>query len=185
MEKAGEFFDVRREDGSLTGEVKLRSLVHRDGDWHGTVHMWVVDRTPDGKYRLLIQKRSQDKDNFPGYCDISSAGHLDAGDDYDSAAYRELYEELGIRAEKGDLRFCFFITRSVETEFHGQKVIDRERAAVYLYEKTVDLTKLHLQKEEVDEVFWIDLEELEKILQDPTAKYCVYKEEIQGIKKYL
>ena len=31
----------------------------------------------------------------------------------------------------------------------------------------------------------IDLEELEKILQDPTAKYCVYKEEIQGIKKYL
>ena len=65
------------------------------------------------------------------------------------------------------------------------KVIDRERAAVYLYEKTVDLTKLHLQKEEVDEVFWIDLEELEKILQDPTAKYCVYKEEIQGIKKYL
>ena len=156
VEKAGEFFDVRRED-----------------------------RTPEGKCRLLIQKRSQNKDNFPGYCDISSAGHLDAGDDYDSAAYRELYEELGIRAEKGDLRFCFFITRSVETEFHGQKVIDRERAAVYLYEKTVDLTKLHLQKEEVDEVFWIDLEELEKILQDPTAKYCVYKEEIQGIKKYL
>lgn len=185
VEKAGEFFDVRREDGNLTGEVKLRSLVHRDGDWHGTVHMWVADRTPEGKCRLLIQKRSQNKDNFPGYCDISSAGHLDAGDDYDSAAYRELYEELGIRAEKGDLRFCFFITRSVETEFHGQKVIDRERAAVYLYEKTVDLTKLHLQKEEVDEVFWIDLEELEKILQDPTAKYCVYKEEIQGIKKYL
>ena len=185
VEKAGEFFDVRREDGNLTGEVKLRSLVHRDGDWHGTVHMWVADRTPEGKCRLLIQKRSQDKDNFPGYCDISSAGHLDAGDDYDSAAYRELYEELGIRAEKGDLRFCFFITRSVETEFHGQKVIDRERAAVYLYEKPVDLTKLHLQKEEVDEVFWIDLEELEEILQDPTAKYCVYKEEIQGIKKYL
>lgn len=82
VEKAGEFFDVRREDGSLTGEVKLRSLVHRDGDWHGTVHMWVADRTPEGKCRLLIQKRSQDKDNFPGYCDISSAGHLDAGDDY-------------------------------------------------------------------------------------------------------
>ena len=185
VEKAGEFFDVRREDGSLTGEVKLRSLVHRDGDWHGTVHMWVVDRMPEGKYRLLIQKRSQDKDNFPGYCDISAAGHLAAGDDYDCAAGRELYEELGIRAEKGDLRFCFFITRDVETEFHGQKVVDRERAAVYLYEKPVDITKLRLQKEEVDEVFWISLEELEKILQDPTAKYCVYKEEIQEIEKYL
>lgn len=185
VEKAGEFFDVRREDGSITGEVKLRSLVHRDGDWHGTVHMWVVDRTPDGKYRLLIQKRSQDKDNFPGYCDISSAGHLDAGDDYEAAAYRELYEELGIRAEKGELRFCFFITRSVETVFHGQKVIDRERAAVYLYEKPVDITKLQLQKEEVDEVFWVEIGELEKILQDPAAKYCVYIEEIQGIQRYL
>ena len=147
--------------------------------------MWVVDRTPDGKYRLLIQKRSQDKDNFPGYCDISSAGHLDAGDDYEAAAYRELYEELGIRAEKGELRFCFFITRSVETVFHGQKVIDRECAAVYLYEKPVDITKLQLQKEEVDEVFWVEIGELEKILQDPAAKYCVYIEEIQGIQRYL
>ena len=41
------------------------------------------------------------------------------------------------------------------------------------------------QKEEVDEVFWVEIGELEKILQDPVAKYCVYIEEIQGIQKYL
>lgn len=144
--------------------------------------MWVADRTPEGKCCLLIQKRSQDKDNFPGYCDISSAGHLDAGDDYDSAAYRELYEELGIRAEKGDLRFCFFITRSVETEFHGQKVIDRERAAVYLYEKPVDLTKLHLQKEEVDEVFWIDLESWRKSFRIPPQNTAFTKRKYRELK---
>ena len=31
-----EMFDVRRPDGALTGRVKTREDVHRDGDWHGT-----------------------------------------------------------------------------------------------------------------------------------------------------
>ncbi len=36
-----EMLDLRNRDGSLTGEVKERSLVHRDGDLHGTVHIWL------------------------------------------------------------------------------------------------------------------------------------------------
>lgn len=29
-----EYFDVLDENGNLTGRKKLRSEVHRDGDWH-------------------------------------------------------------------------------------------------------------------------------------------------------
>lgn len=56
-----ESFDVLHEDGSSAGFSKARSLVHRDGDWHRSTHIWVV--STDGK--VLIQKRSVDKDTFP------------------------------------------------------------------------------------------------------------------------
>ena len=36
------------------------------------------------------------KDKHPGVWDSSAAGHLDAGEDYATAARRELQEELGI-----------------------------------------------------------------------------------------
>ena len=37
-----ELFDVVRADGTPTGEVKPRAAVHRDGDWHRAVHVWVA-----------------------------------------------------------------------------------------------------------------------------------------------
>ena len=69
-----EMIDLRRRDGSLTGEVKARELVHRDGDLHGTSHVWLVRYREDRKSAdVLLQKRSMKKDSFPGSYDISSA----------------------------------------------------------------------------------------------------------------
>ena len=76
---ANECFALRREDGSLTGEIKPRALVHRDGDLHGASHVFLA-RLRGGRAELLLQKRSAQKDSFPGLYDISAAGHLDPGD---------------------------------------------------------------------------------------------------------
>lgn len=53
-----EMFDIRTPEGEPTGEVKERSAVHRDGDWHGTAHIWLV-RRKNGKIEVLLQKRSR------------------------------------------------------------------------------------------------------------------------------
>jgi 16S rRNA (adenine1518-N6/adenine1519-N6)-dimethyltransferase len=45
-----------------------------------------------------LQKRSIWKDRNPGIWDSSAAGHVDSGEDYLTAARRELREELGIEA---------------------------------------------------------------------------------------
>jgi 16S rRNA (adenine1518-N6/adenine1519-N6)-dimethyltransferase len=47
---------------------------------------------------LYLQKRSIWKDRNPARWDSSAAGHVDAGEDYLTAARRELHEELGIEA---------------------------------------------------------------------------------------
>lgn len=185
VEKVEEFFDIRTAKGELTGRVKARSLVHREGDWHGSVHMWVSNRGADGRIKILIQRRSMDKDHFPGCLDISAAGHLSAGDDFEEGAQRELYEELGIKAERGELKFLFQISREIQGFFHGQNTMDREIASVYLYDKTIQIEQLCLQEEELAEVFWVDLEELEKAVKDPEKNYCIYEGELQKVKAYL
>ena len=98
-----EFFDILDEKGNKTGRIKERSLVHEDGDIHGTVHIWIRRKTEKG-YDLLLQKRSKQKDSFPGCYDISSAGHISAGDEPLETALRELEEELGIKAEPEQLK---------------------------------------------------------------------------------
>lgn len=94
-----EYLDIRDKNGNPTGVIKERSLVHADGDLHGTSHVWIVKKNEKGSYDLLLQKRSENKDAFPGCYDISSAGHLPAGQDYLTSALRELEEELGIKAQ--------------------------------------------------------------------------------------
>ena len=91
-----EMFDVRTPQGDPTGEVKERSAVHRDGDWHGTAHIWLVRRR-EGRIELLLQKRSRTKESFPGCYDTSCAGHLSAGDTFLEAALGSLKRSWGLR----------------------------------------------------------------------------------------
>ena len=45
---------------------------------------------------LLVHRRSDGKDLWPGRWDIAVGGVVGAGEDYDAAARRELAEEIGI-----------------------------------------------------------------------------------------
>jgi 8-oxo-dGTP pyrophosphatase MutT (NUDIX family) len=46
--------------------------------------------------RLLVHRRSEDKDIWPGLWDICVGGIVTSGETYEAAAERELAEELGI-----------------------------------------------------------------------------------------
>ena len=53
-----EYFDIRDWDGNRTGEMKERELVHRDGDIHGTAHVWVIRSNKETcRPEVLLQKR--------------------------------------------------------------------------------------------------------------------------------
>ena len=179
-----EFFDVMDEEGNRTGRIKERSLVHEDGDPHGTVHIWVIREKEQG-FDVLLQKRSAHKDSFPGCYDISSAGHMVAGDDYLETAVRELEEELGIHAREDQLQFIGTHRGQFEAEFHGKPFRDNERSTVYLYREPVDIKNLKLQESEVEEVIWMDFEECRKGIVDGTLPNCIYEGEFQMVGKAL
>jgi isopentenyldiphosphate isomerase len=80
-----------------TGKVKERGRVHKDGDWHRSIHAWVVQRDAqrDDNVSVLLQRRSPYKDTHPNLLDVSCAGHVNAGDEIFDTTMRELQEELG------------------------------------------------------------------------------------------
>jgi isopentenyldiphosphate isomerase len=86
-----EIFDVVDEHDVVTGQ-NTRSEVHRLGLMHRATHVLVFDT----RGHLFLQKRSLLKDRQPGLWDSSASGHVDAGEDYDACAVRELREELGL-----------------------------------------------------------------------------------------
>lgn len=90
-----ELFDVVDDQDRVVG-VRPRHEVHRLGLRHRAVHVLIFNTRGE----LFLQQRSLHKDAHPGRWSTSCAGHLDAGEDYDAAADRELGEELGLPPER-------------------------------------------------------------------------------------
>ena len=93
-QSASERFAVVDSEDRIIGDAP-RSTVHGDNLLHRAVHILLFNDAGE----LFLQKRSRRKDRHPGVWDSSAAGHVDAGEDYDEAADRELQEELGVTAE--------------------------------------------------------------------------------------
>lgn len=183
--KALELLDVLDGAGEPSGAARERTLVHRYGDYHRTSHVWIARKADSGVWQLLLQKRSRDKDSFPGCYDISSAGHIPAGMDYLESAVRELHEELGILAGPDDLRQIGFHDGRFDGEFYGEPFKNHEKSAVFLYLKPVDEKSLTLQRSEVESVRWMNVDEILREVGGENPDFCLYLDEVEFVKNYL
>ncbi len=175
-----EWLDLVDENGIPTGEVVSRDEAHERGLPHRTSHVWIL-RMKDGRLQILLQKRSDEKDSFPGCYDISSAGHIPAGDDYIPSAVRELEEELGVRCRPEDLVFCGMRHVRFDREFHGKMFHDRQVTKVFLLWLDRKEEDFVLQKEEISSVKWFDFNECIETVRKNTIPHCIYEEELQMI----
>ena len=139
-----EILDICDELGNPTGKTVEREIAHQQGILHRTAHVWIL-RKKENKIQILLQKRSEQKDSFPGCYDISSAGHIPAGDNYGQSAVRELKEELGIVVRESELIDCGNRRFHFEEIFHGRLFKDNQVSKIF--------------------VLWKDLEEKDCILQ--------------------
>ncbi|KAM0070419.1 putative isopentenyl-diphosphate Delta-isomerase [Helianthus debilis subsp. tardiflorus] len=166
-----EHFDVLTKTGLKTGISKPRSAVHRDGDYHRAVHIWIF---AESTQQLLLQKRTDWKDSWPGLWDISSAGHVSAGDTSLITARRELQEELGVTLPNDAFELLFvFLQESVT---NNGKFIDNELDDVYLV-TTLDpipLEAFTLQESEVSAVKYISIEDYKQLLAKGDPHHVPY-----------
>jgi isopentenyldiphosphate isomerase len=153
-----ELLDVLDERGRPTGEAAWKSEAHRRGLWHDCFHCWIAGEDAGGPY-LLAQRRAAAKDTWPGYLDVTAAGHLRSGEEPLAGGLREIGEELGLRVEPGSL--IPLGTRRIEQEIPEGH--DREFHEVFLLLDPTPPEDLRLQEGEVEAVLRIGLGDVEKL----------------------
>ena len=177
-----EILDIVDEKGIPTGEVVDRGKAHELGIPHRTAHIWIV-REKDNKIQVLLQKRSDNKDSYPGCFDISSAGHIPAGVDYIPSALRELKEELGQEATQEQLIYCGQRRFEFQQIFHGKPFYDNQVSNIYILWLDKEPEEFVLQQEEVSEVRWFDFEECVQKVEKNQIPHCIYMEELMMIER--
>ena len=148
-----ELFDVLDADGRPTGVAKPRGEVHRDGDWHGAVQIWVGGIGEDGTPFVLFQRRSLTKDTWPGFLETAISGHIRSGETFEETV-REAEEEIGLAVGAGDLTF---IGRRFIAGSDGV-VSEREIHTVFAVRCDQPLSTYRLHPEEVDSLVSIPLD---------------------------
>lgn len=165
-----EYFDTYNENGE-PADLVPRAEVHARGLWHRSVNVFVFH--PDG--RLYLQKRSADKDVWPGAWDLSVGEHLKPGETVEQAALRGLDEELSIRG--------------IEVEPWGEemrfKTVDEDRG-IHDYEMqqcfhAVYAGALEPDPTEVSEVCLMSVDDLTRCIDreperfTPWLRHCLSK----------
>lgn len=172
-----EFFDVLDMDGNFTGEVKPREKVHLEGDWHRTVHCWVLN----GNKELLLQLRGPYQEANPNMWDTSCAGHISAGEEVGVSIERELDEELGVKASFSSLIHL----GTCKGEFKSGKVIDREFSEIFLLRDISAFYNFKLCEKEVAAVKWMAWTELRKKITLQEKDYVDHPQEFKLLFQYL
>ncbi|OPJ62438.1 NUDIX hydrolase [Clostridium oryzae] len=152
-----EYIDVFDENFNLIG-CQPREEIHKNGYWHQTFHCWVIHKTDKMDY-LVFQLRQDNKDNFPNCYDVTSAGHLQAGENPEDGV-REIKEELGLEIDISDLKKIGV----VKCENINGGYIDREFQHVYLYVSRKPIAEYKLEYSEVKGLIEIPLPEAKKFL---------------------
>ena len=138
-----EQWDLLDADGQPLGRTITRGEPLQPGQYHLVEHIWIVD----AKGRILIQQRAAHLPLMPGVW-AANSGSAVAGEDSESAARRELFEELSIRTMPGELKY-------------GGRMRRRNSFTdVWLLYRDIDPATLRLQPEEVAAVRWVTPEEL-------------------------
>jgi isopentenyl-diphosphate delta-isomerase type 1 len=107
-----EQFIVVNEKDEIIG-YKTRYECHHDKSLiHRAINIAIFNK--EGK--LVMQKRSTQKDLYPGYYALSSTGHVSKGETYEEAAQRELKEEMGVSHIDLKRKATFLVSAPDETE---------------------------------------------------------------------
>lgn len=167
-----EYFDELNEDGEKTGRKVEREEAHATGILHATSQIFIY-RYHNGKLQILLQRRSENKDSFPGKLDISAAGHVPSGLSYDETAKKELFEELSIVMPIDKLERVGIFRTSKSNVFYGKPFLDEQFSAVYIAENDIDAENIKFQREEISQVLWLDADEIKKRINSGDDEFCI------------
>lgn len=91
---ASEMIDVLNDEGEVIDTIS-RDLAEQGNHITQNVLVFIFNSSD----KVWVQLRPLNKKHYPGKWDISTCGGVMSGEMHETAAYREVFEEMGIRVE--------------------------------------------------------------------------------------
>lgn len=145
-----EVLDLYDDNKKRTGKTVIRGNKIEDG-CHILLSVIFI-KNSNGKY--LIQKASRKKDNLYSL----TGGHVLSNENSKDAIIREVKEELGLDIKDEAIIYVSSITLNTP-------IFD-----IYYLEKDIDLNTLNIEKDEVSNVYFMDLEKIKKLIENKKFK---------------
>lgn len=155
-----ELWDVYDINRNKTNQTWVRGEEPKRGDYHLVIHVCIFRSNGD----MLIQQRQSSKVGWPNMWDVSVGGSAIIGETSQTAAQRELFEEIGLTID--------FQQQRPHLTFNFENGFDD----FYLIEENVQLHTLALQDEEVQNVKWASKEEILTMIK--TGEFMPYYESL-------
>ncbi len=146
-----EKYELVDKNGNKTGKI-LTQIEARDinniptGQYISVVGVVIINENNE----ILLQKRSKCKKVNPGKWGICG-GKVEIGETTLDAGIRETFEEIGIDLDKSELKFLSM----------GKN--EKAHFTVYYIRKNIDINKCKIQEDELEEVRYFKIEELENL----------------------
>ena len=143
-----EVLDLYDDNGNLLEETMIRGEALPNGK--NVMLSIIYIQNEKGEY--LIQKTAKEKGNLYS----TTGGHVTHNENGLTTIIRELKEELGLEIEKEKVKhICTFKYPTKPCIFH-----------VYSLKGNIDRKEITLQKEEVEEVYWMKKEEIGQLIDN-------------------
>ena len=91
-----EYFDIVNEKDEIVGKISENEQKAVKPSQLRFINIIIINNDN----MIVVPKRSSNRKLFPNCYDFSVGGHVNSGENYEEAAYRELKEELGIKNVK-------------------------------------------------------------------------------------
>lgn len=153
-----EYLDIVNENNEITGRVEDRKTAHEQSLWHRHVSSWIMNQ----KGEILLQRRSPNKERNANKW-AKTGGHVDAGEDIERAIFREVKEEIGIEIPKEQIK-PITIRKSKDP-------INKFFTYEFIFIVDYDIDEYTLQKEEVAEVKYVTIEDIENEVGQKNPNY--------------
>ena len=154
-----EYIDVVDKHGNPTGKIELKSIIHQQGYYHHTAHVWFYNKQGE----VLLSQRSAKKTICPLMWDVSVAGHIDAGETPKQAAVREAQEEIGISISESSLKSIGVFPCC---QLYENGIQDNEFHNTFIAEISETMSAFTLQEEEVEALKFVSLDTLKKLIEN-------------------
>ena len=160
-----ELVDIVDENNELTGQVEDRWVAYDKGLWRRTVSCWIMNE----KWEVLLQKRKANKKRNPNKW-AKTGGQVDSGETVEEAIFRKVKEELGIEVPKKQIKV---------NDVHKSNDKNKRFAYNFIFVVNYKIDDYILQKEEVAEVKYVTIEDMElaKKNDDLNYTFCNWSDE--------